>query len=452
MAYGLEKCRMFILGARDLTVATDHKPLVKVLGDGNLDSIKNPRLFSIKERTLHYDYQIKHVPGAGHHAPDAFSRKRRQQQRKPQSHITVCLESTEFGDDYEISSYACAHAEAAVYSSLVTFHEDNNAAKAITIPRVKDAASRDQTYLSLCDYCYAGFPPDPNQLANDLRPFWKIREDLYVSNGVVMYGDRLVIPASLRREVLECLHSAHQGVAGMKARASTCVYWPGMSADISSRRAQCHTCNTTAPSQPRLPLSPTPTPTYPFELVVADFFKLYGHDYLVYADRYTGWVTVSKSPATGTTSSALIRDLQTAFTLYGAPLELATDGGPQFASHHTQQFLRDWGMKWRVYSAHYPQSNSRAELAVKTSKRLLRGNITDNGDLNMDAASRALLQYHNTPLPDIAVSPAQLLYGCKLRDHPPSFADSLKMRPEWLQLAEDRDRACAGWHVVIYAQ
>ena len=46
-----------------------------------------------------------------------------------------------------------------------------------------------------------------------------------------MYGNRLVIPALLRKEVLECLHAAHQGVAGMKARAATCVYWPGISAE-----------------------------------------------------------------------------------------------------------------------------------------------------------------------------------------------------------------------------
>ena len=64
-----------------------------------------------------------------------------------------------------------------------------------------------------------------------------------------MYGNRLVIPASLRKEVLECLHAAHQGVAGMKARAATCVYWPGISAGISNRRIQCRTCNTIAPSQ-----------------------------------------------------------------------------------------------------------------------------------------------------------------------------------------------------------
>ena len=110
------------------------------------------------------------------------------------------------------------------------------------------------------------------------------------------------------------------------------------------------------------------------------------------------WVTVSKAPTSGNTATALTRELRTAFSLYGAPMELATDGGPQFASHTTQQFLRNWGVKWRISSAYNPQSNGRAELAVKTAKRLIRENSSPSGDLNTDSTARALLQYRNTPL------------------------------------------------------
>ena len=164
--------------------------------------------------------------------------------------------------------------------------------------------------VSYSNYCQSGFPRDSSQLTNTLRPFWKIHNDLYIVDNLLMYGNRLVIPASLRKEVLECLHAAHQGVAGMKARAATCVYWPGISADISNRRIQCRTCNTIAPSQAKLPLHPPPAPVYPFEQVVADYFTLNGHDYLVYADRYTGWVTVSKAPTSGNTATALTRELR----------------------------------------------------------------------------------------------------------------------------------------------
>ncbi len=62
-------------------------------------------------------------------------------------------------------------------------------------------------------------------------------------DGICIYDGRVIIPQSLRREVLDCLHSAHHGVAGMKARAARSVFWPGLSAAISSRRAQCRSCH-----------------------------------------------------------------------------------------------------------------------------------------------------------------------------------------------------------------
>ena len=47
----------------------------------------------------------------------------------------------------------------------------------------------------------------------------------------------------------------------------------------------------------------------------------------------------------------------------------------------------------------------------------------------------------------LGVSPAQLLYGRQLRDHLPYFTDALKIRQEWIQLAEDRERALAQRHL-----
>ena len=67
----------------------------------------------------------------------------------------------------------------------------------------------------------------------------------------------------------------------------------------------------------------------------------------------------------------------------------------QFASHTTQQILRNWGVKWHVPSAYYPQSNGRAKLAVKRAKPFLRENISQSGGLNTDSTARALLQYCN---------------------------------------------------------
>ena len=98
-------------------------------------------------------------------------------------------------------------------------------------------------------------------------------------------------------------------------------------------------------------------------------------------------------------------------------------------------------MHWRNSSAHYPQSNGRAELAVKVAKRILTSNCDVNGNINNDQVSRALLQYRNTPLQEINLSPAQILYGRMLKDLTPTLPELYRIRPEWRLQAEEREFA-----------
>ena len=74
MAYGLNQCRMFVLGSPDLIVAVDHKPLTKILNDRSLDNIENPRLLRLKEKTLQFEYKIIHIPGSSNTTADMMSR------------------------------------------------------------------------------------------------------------------------------------------------------------------------------------------------------------------------------------------------------------------------------------------------------------------------------------------------------------------------------------------
>ncbi len=234
----------------------------------------------------------------------------------------------------------------------------------------------------------------------------------------------------------------------MKARARASVYWPNINAAIQSTRAQCKTCNTIAPSQSPEPYLSSPSPDYPFQLVVADFFNLAGRNYLVYADRYTGWNTIFKTPVGDADSSSVKKHLRMLFGMFGVPEELATDGGPPFNSYDVKVFLATWGVHHRLSSAHYPQSNGRAELAVKTAKRILQDNTGPGGNIDNDKVIKALLQHRNTPMSDIGLSPAQMLYGRQLRDCLPTPAEACKIRPEWKMLAEDRERALAKRNII----
>ncbi|KAF0293856.1 uncharacterized protein FJT64_008407 [Amphibalanus amphitrite] len=172
------------------------------------------------------------------------------------------------------------------------------------------------------------------------------------------------------------------------------------------------------------------SPDYPFQQVVADMFELNGNMYLSYADRLTGWLEVHHFRS-AVTSEALCGVFRQLFHRWGAPQELSSDGGPNLSGRPFQLFLRRWGVRWRLSSAHFPQSNGRAEAAVKTAKRIIREHTGRGGHVNTDEAAQALLMYRNTPLRDGGRSPAQLALGRHLRDSIPSPSQRYKLSPEW---------------------
>ena len=73
VAEGLDKTRFFTLGCSNLTIAVDHKPLLKILSDRCLEDIPNARLRNLKEKTLRYKFKIVYVPGVKHLTADATS-------------------------------------------------------------------------------------------------------------------------------------------------------------------------------------------------------------------------------------------------------------------------------------------------------------------------------------------------------------------------------------------
>ena len=190
-----------------------------------------------------------------------------------------------------------------------------------------------------------------------------------------------------------------------------------MDADIDQVRSQCRDCNGAAPSNAKEPLLAPPEPEYPWQLTVMDYFETSGCYYLVIADRYTGWPELYRQNGKAVT---LIRTCRNLFAQFGIPEEIASDGGGPFSSYEWSQFLKQWAIFWRKSSANFPQSNGRAELAVKSCKRMLRSNTGADGSLDTAKVTKALLQYRNTPVSGIGMSPAYMMFGRQLRDALPS--------------------------------
>ena len=56
-------------------VVVDHKPLLGIMGNRSLEAISNPRLRSLKEKTLRYQFKIMYIPGFKNKASDCMSRR-----------------------------------------------------------------------------------------------------------------------------------------------------------------------------------------------------------------------------------------------------------------------------------------------------------------------------------------------------------------------------------------
>ena len=95
---------------------------------------------------------------------------------------------------------------------------------AITCERVAAESRNDETFVKLVGLIASGFPRSKRDLPKDLSRFWDYRDHLTVIGGVVIYKDRILIPSSLQRRILDNLHSADQGVSSMMSRAQSAIF------------------------------------------------------------------------------------------------------------------------------------------------------------------------------------------------------------------------------------
>ena len=256
--------------------------------------------------------------------------------------------------------------------------------------------------------------------------YWKCRGQLSLHNELLLFGNRIVIPSHLRKEILTKIHQGHQGIQRCRLRLVTSVWWPGASKDIETLIQNCPQCCKMATPR-KEPLMSSSLPAHPWETVAADLFELKGTSYLLVVDYFSRFPEVVK--LTSTTSVAIIRALKAIFSLHSIPSVLRSDYGPQFVSTEMKQFAESYSFMQITSSPKYPQSNELVERMVQTVKGLLN-NSTD--------PYMALLSYRVTPLPWCKLSPAELLNGRKVRTDIPQASHQLK--PTWPYLTTFRER------------
>ena len=152
--------------------------------------------------------------------------------------------------------------------------------------KIKEAAKSDSQYKQLYKaIMHSSFSAEKSDEIPVLKEFHSVKDRLSIVNEAIMYGFednnlRILVPKSLRTQVMKNMHAANQGSSSMLARARQSVYCPGMDRDINSHCESCLQCRQMAPSKPKESLVSSDVPEYPFRHVVSDMFEIEQQSYL----------------------------------------------------------------------------------------------------------------------------------------------------------------------------
>ena len=92
----------------------------------------------------------------------------------------------------------------------------------------------------MIDYIRHGWPTSRKQCPNALKHYWIFRDELVQDQGIIMEGPKLLIPAVMRRKMLEKIHYSHVGADSCLLKSRDVFFWPGMAKAVHDYFKMCH--------------------------------------------------------------------------------------------------------------------------------------------------------------------------------------------------------------------
>ena len=386
IVFGMERFHQYTFG-RPVVVNSDHQPL-ETICKKPLNKVPK-RLQGMLMTLQKYDFEVKYKKGKSMHLADTLSR----------AYVKNPLDKT---INFE------------TVNSVVPIKESK-------LQQLKEATRLDETSLILKRLIMNGWPEERENVPNLAQPYFNVRDELAIQDGLIFRGERVIVPEEMRSDMKSCVHSSHMGIEACRRRARECLYWPNMNDEIKQFVSKCETCRKFERAQPNEPLNPTIPATRPYEKVGSDLFQFDGKDYLITVDYFSDFFEVDKLDKT--TSKAVIKKLKSHFSRNGIPNELVTDNGPQYDSDEFKTFAKEWNFDHLTSSPGHAKGNGKAESAVKIAKNLMRKAKDSGKDPYI-----ALLDYRNTPTQGLNTSPAQRLFNRRTRTLLPTTAKLLEQK------------------------
>lgn len=389
IVFGCTRFHHYIYG-RHVTIESDHKPLTSIVRKPL--HAAPPRLQRMLMQLQKYDLDVQHRPGTSIPVADTLSRKF-------------------LPDTYpHLSDSIDAHVHTVVNAIPVSDRK---------LQDVRTETNTDAQLIRLVQTIKDGWPNDRQNCPLNILEFWNFRDELSLIDDVIVKSNKIVIPKSMRQDMLNRVHSGHMGIDKCLKRARDCIFWPKMSHDIIQLVQTCTICLERRPSNTKEPLMSREIPDRPWQVTATDLFTWNDQNFVLIVDYYSRYFEVCKLDC-NTKSLSVIRKMKTVFARHGIPETVVSDNGPQYSSAEFAKFAKDWDFSHDTSSPHYPQSNGLAEKTVQTIKRIFSKAKASGNDPFI-----GILEYRTTPL-ECGLSPSQLLMGRRLRSILPSTHELLK--------------------------
>jgi len=223
LVYWYTKKLFQYLYGNNFVIKTDHKPLLGILSENKgIPTMASARLQRASIFLNNFQYRLEYIKGQNNHTSDLLSRL---------PLIVQCLSS-----DYEDNG-----------SFLSSDYEDNGSflsfmeSEYFPVDRtsIKIETRKDRELSRVYYYLTHEWP---QVITKEIQVYATKKNELYVEQGCVMLGYRVVIPTNLRKILVEEIHSTHLGIVKMKEIARSYIWWPGLDKDLEQAVKTCVSC------------------------------------------------------------------------------------------------------------------------------------------------------------------------------------------------------------------
>ena len=126
-----------------------------------------------------------------------------------------------------------------------------------------------------------------------LKPYWPYHSDFSATpDGLLLFSQRIVVPAELRLQVQDEIHTGHQGITQCRQRVRKSAWWPKISTHLKAYVENCQTCARQC-MQAVEPLVSSVMPDLPWQKVAIDLLEYDRKTYLLVVGYYSRFIEIA---------------------------------------------------------------------------------------------------------------------------------------------------------------